>query len=60
MRIEFDTDTDAFGPDSEYLDDLRFEVRRILDKICEQIDEGELFGTILDINGNRVGTWDLE
>ena len=37
----------------------RSEVVRILKKITKQIDDGEDYGPIMDINGNKIGEWSL-
>lgn len=34
------------------------EIIRILDKIREQLEEGQSHGTIMDINGNKAGYWE--
>lgn len=37
--------------------DEALELKRILKKICEKLEYGETSGTIMDINGNKVGQW---
>jgi hypothetical protein len=54
FTIEFSTDNAAFA------DDMDGEVRRILTKITDQWSNGRSSGTILDTNGNRVGSWSSE
>lgn len=53
MTIKFNTDGDAFDvcPD--------IEIRRILEKIANQIEGGWKQNIIMDINGNRIGGWEL-
>ena len=54
FELEFDCGNAAFGGD-----DLQFEVARILKKVGTQIENGQDFGTIHDINGNKIGSWYL-
>jgi hypothetical protein len=35
------------------------EVARLLREIAEDLDNGEVCGPVIDLNGNKVGTWDL-
>ena len=37
--------------------DEALELKRILKEICEKLEYGETSGTIMDINGNKVGKW---
>lgn len=53
MKIEFKTSGSAFD---EYGDQ---EVKRILEKIIEQVEMGYSQAVIMDINGNRIGEWSL-
>ena len=53
MKIYFDTDNAAFD---EYGD---AEVRRILEEIADKVEQGYDYGSILDINGNIIGTWSM-
>lgn len=63
MKIKFSTSGEAFQ--DEYADEAtndmytRSEVVRILKKITKQIDDGEDYGPIMDINGNKIGEWSL-
>lgn len=63
MKIKFNTSGAAFQ--DEYADEMtndiytRSEVVRILKKITKQIDDGEDYGPIMDINGNKIGEWSL-
>lgn len=54
MKIEFSTDNAAFDEYGCYS-----EVKRILDNITEKIRLGYDCGTIMDINGNKIGEWSL-
>ena len=53
MKIQFDTDNAAF---EEYGD---AEVRRILEEIADKVEHGYDHGSIMDINGNKIGSWEL-
>ena len=55
MKIEIEnTDNAAFQDGNK-----EFETVRILKKIIDQIENGKTDGVCHDINGNRVGTWEL-
>lgn len=36
------------------------ECRRLLDKISGELDAGKTYGSIMDINGNKVGKWEVD
>ena len=57
MKIEFTTGNAAF--DEECGGSLEYETIRILGEICENIEMGYTEGSIIDINGNKVGYWKL-
>ena len=63
MKIQFSTSGSAFR--SEYEDDLgndittREECMRILNRILNDVAMGKDHGPIMDINGNKIGTWEL-
>ena len=52
LKIEFDCDNAAF-------DDLGTEVARILTVVADKAQAGYQYGVCADINGNRVGEWEL-
>lgn len=54
MKIEFSTEFAAFD---EY---GICEIFRILDEIKIRVQAGHTSGTIMDINGNKIGSWTLE
>lgn len=33
------------------------ELKRVLEDVCERLEAGHTSGSILDINGNKVGEW---
>jgi len=51
LKIRFETDNAAFEDTTE--------IGRILREVAAQFDEGRASGSIRDINGNTVGTYDL-
>ena len=62
MKIEFSTDGAAFK-DSYTGDDndaaFWSEYTRIISRINDQIASGHKYGSIMDINGNKIGEWSL-
>lgn len=63
FKIEFKTDYAAFtDPYTGEPDDStkRYEVIRILEKVIDQISCGRSEGSCIDINGNKVGSWELD
>lgn len=52
FKLEFDTDTAAF--DSGAAD---VEIDRILRRVSYAVRLGEVYGALLDINGNTIGQW---
>ena len=57
MKIEFTTENAAFS--EECGGSLEYETIRILGEICENIEIGCTEGSIIDINGNKIGDWKL-
>ena len=63
MNIKFSTSSAAFQ--DEYADKatndfyMRSEVVRILKNVIRQINDGADDGSIMDINGNKIGEWSL-
>ena len=54
MKIEFDTSNASFDAAAD------FEIRRILEKIANQVEGGWDKNIIMDTNGNRIGQWTLD
>lgn len=54
MKIEFSTDNAAF---EEY--GKEYQIAVVLDIITARIKRGETEGSVLDINGNKIGEWSL-
>lgn len=63
MKIQFNTGGSAFG--SEYETDEANsiykgqEIIRILQEIIRQVEDGREDGSVFDINGNKIGKWEL-
>lgn len=60
FKLEIETDNAAFcdpytGSEDEFWEGI--EINRFLEKVQIKIEEGYTSGTIIDINGNRVGKW---
>ena len=62
MKIEFTTNNAAFcdpitqEPSKEY---RAIETALILKRIAYAVEQGCTNGTVMDINGNAVGSWDI-
>ena len=54
FRITMKTENAAFE------DDRNMELARILRQIAERLENGEDAGRVLDINGNKVGSFEME
>ena len=54
MKIQFSTGYAAF---EEY--GMQYQLECIFERIIQCINQGETEGNILDINGNKIGTWKL-
>ena len=54
LKIEIETGNAAFE------DDRNMELERILRQIAERLENGEDAGRVLDINGNKVGSFEME
>ena len=60
LKIEIETGNAAFcdpftGESSEF--DEAIECKRLLEGICSELEDGAISGSIIDINGNKVGQW---
>lgn len=57
FKVEINTNNDAFG---ETYFDKSVELERILTKIIDELNLGVIEkAPIMDINGNKVGYWEL-
>ena len=61
FEVKIRTGGAAFKHDSdeEYLNEMCevLEVKRLLNKIIRDMQEGDRSGSVMDINGNKVGEW---
>lgn len=54
LEIEIDTNGSAFEGDGQS------EINRILERVYHRINGGESKGTLMDINGNTCGRFEVE
>ena len=64
FKMEFTTDGTAFGSgyDPDYIqnaDKIR-EINRIVQKVTTEIASNNHYGSIMDVNGNKIGNWSLD
>jgi hypothetical protein len=52
LAIKFKTENEAFR------DNETEETVRILRDIAKKIESGRVDGAVMDLNGNKIGTWD--
>lgn len=60
FRMEFETDGAAFKDPVTGEDDAlaeAMEITRILNEVMRAMRNGAKSGTVVDINGNRIGQW---
>ena len=55
VKIEFTTGNDAFHGDN-----LEYETARILNDVAHKILSGYLKDNIRDVNGNRIGEFEVD
>lgn len=63
FKMEFETSGTAFGSeyDPEYIQtvDKVKEINRIFQELSIKVAGGYTSGSIMDINGNKIGEWSL-
>jgi hypothetical protein len=59
LKLEIKTGGAAFSEDDVVTFEGRYELARLLKKVATQIETGSEEGSIMDINGNKCGTWKL-
>lgn len=61
FEVKINTGNAAFHDYNEEYDNyaMRTEVIRILQKVIHSIDAGYNEGSCIDINGNKVGSWNF-
>jgi hypothetical protein len=60
LTIEISTDNDAFYDDTVTRHNRTHELRRCLNRIIAALETGTTDGRIMDINGNKVGHWEVD
>lgn len=63
LKIEIKTGGSAFQSESEYIADgyaAASECIRILKNVIIKLEDGCTSGSCMDINGNKVGSWELD
>lgn len=63
FNLKFTTCNAAFRDPYDGTEDKlfeRLECVRILKKIAQDVEDGDTYGPIMDINGNKVGEWSNE
>lgn len=59
LKIEIKTSGLAYKYDNGELDPFNIELIRNLEEITENLKYGYSSGNVMDINGNKVGKWEL-
>lgn len=57
FKLEIKTGGAAFRDEDGNLDETGYEVSRLLKDVSEKIKYGHTSGNVIDINGNKVGSW---
>lgn len=58
FKLEFDCDNAAF--DRDHLGEVEpYEISTVLGNARSKVDRGFRSGTIVDSNGNTIGSWEL-
>jgi hypothetical protein len=60
LRINIKTGGAAYSEDDNITIEGRYELKRNLKAIAEKIVDGFDEGFVMDINGNKVGTWSIK
>ena len=60
LKIEIKTGGAAYSDDEVLTTEGRYELQRNLMDISRKLINGYNEGVIMDINGNKVGTWSVE
>ena len=60
LKINIKTGNEAYSDENENITyEGRYALRADLNKIAEDIANGKDYGSVIDINGNKVGEWEL-
>ena len=57
FKIEIKTGNASFGDDAY---EATYEINRLLDEVKQKLKSGYTEGNLMDINGNKVGTFKLD
>lgn len=63
FTVNFSTDNAAFGQcDDECIRNIErgVEIANTLERIKGEVLNGRTYGSVIDINGNKVGEWKLD
>ena len=60
FKIMISTAGAAYSEDEQITQEGRAELKENLKRIGEEILEGFNYGYIMDINGNKTGSWNLD
>lgn len=60
LKIEIKTGGAAYSDEDVLTTEGRYELQRNLMDISHKLTNGYNEGVIMDINGNKVGTWSVE
>ena len=60
LKINIKTGNAAYSDENENITyEGRYALRADLNKIAEDIADGKDYGSVIDINGNKVGEWEF-
>ena len=57
FKLEIKTGGSAFGEDTY---EAAYEIRRILNEVTHKLMQGQTEGSVNDINGNKICTFELD
>lgn len=62
FNIKFSYEDDQFYDENGNKDEesIKIHTIRILEKIASDIENGDEYGAIISINGNKLGEWEMQ
>ena len=60
FKLQIETGNASFRDEDGNLDETGCEIRRLLTNVKTQIEYGYHSGILIDINGNKVGSWSYD
>ena len=62
VKIVFDTEDDQFCDENgnKVEEFIKIYTIRILEKIVSDIENWDDYGAIMSVNGNKLGTWEID